>query len=310
MQVPPTGWCPAHCQAYAALLYSLLIRKYSWIYSHIVMLKLVRHLLLTGPIHELELAYLRNDAPMLTVILELHCPELPQSPRFGGVRQVEFPTALRPLVRDIYAATLLSFEPGANRRGRTIESPLRALHDATELAWTLETEAGLRGAGQMPDAMTYAQARALALRERANLLLSELEVREPNYYGPAGILRAPTAEYRERVDAVTQYVFHPLLFGRPLFADWEDASGRAQKGSEERLSQHCNAPAPHSSKGKAGMFIGSCQDRAPLGFHWLKGGDDPVDANPAQDVEGADGDRGRSLQCARVDAEQVNEAKP
>jgi hypothetical protein len=47
------------------------------------MLKLVRHLLLTGPIHELELAYLRNDAPMLAVIVELHSPELPQSPRFG-----------------------------------------------------------------------------------------------------------------------------------------------------------------------------------------------------------------------------------
>jgi hypothetical protein len=134
MQVSPTGWCPTHCQAYVALLYSLLIRKYSWIYGHIVMLKLVCHPLLTGPIHELELAYLRNDASMLTVILELHSPELPRSPRFGGVRQVEFPTALRPLVRDIYAATLLSFEPGANRRGRTIELPLRALHDATELA--------------------------------------------------------------------------------------------------------------------------------------------------------------------------------
>jgi hypothetical protein len=125
--------------------------------------------------------------------------------------------------------------------------------------------------------MTYAQARALALRERVNLLLSELEVREPYYYGPAGILRAPTAEYRERVDAVTQYVFHPLLYGRPLFADWEDASGRAKKGSKKRLSQHCNAPAPHSSKGKAGMFIGSCQDRAPLGFYWLKGEKSVVD---------------------------------
>jgi hypothetical protein len=277
MQVPPTRWCPTHCQAYAKLLYSLLIRKYSWIYGHIVMLKLVRHLLLTGPIHELELAYLRNDAPMLAVILELHSPELPRSPRFGGVRQFEFPTALRPLVRDIYAATLLSFEPSANRRGRTIESPLKALHDATELALTLQSEAGLRGAGRLPDAMTYAQARALALRERANLLLSELEVREPDYYGPAGILQPPTAEYRERAEAVTQYVFHPLLYGRPLFADWEDASGRAKRGSEERLSQHCNVPAPHSSKGKAGMFIGSCQDRAPLGFHWLKGGESVSD---------------------------------
>jgi hypothetical protein len=166
----------------------------------------------------------------------------------------------------------MSFEPGANRRGRTIESPLKALHDATELTWTLQTEAGSRGAGQLPDAITYAQAWALALRERANLLLFELEVREPDYHGPAGILQPPTAEYRERVDAVTQFVFHPLLYGRPLFADWEDASGRAKKGSEERLSQHCNAPAPYSSKGKAGMFIGSCQDRAPLGFHWLKGG--------------------------------------
>jgi hypothetical protein len=241
------------------------------------MLKLVRHLLLTGPIHELELAYLRNDAPMLAVILELHSLELSPSPRFGGVRQFEFPAVLRPLVRDIYAATLLSFEPGANRRGRTIESPLKALHDATELAWTLQTEAGSRGAGQSPDAMIDAQARALALRERANLLLSELEVREPDYYGHAGILQPPTAEYSERVDAVTQYVFHPLLYGRPLFADWEDASGRAKKGSEERLSQHRNAPAPHSSKGKAGMFIGSCQDRAPLGFHWLKGGESVSD---------------------------------
>jgi hypothetical protein len=168
------------------------------------MLKLVRHLLLTGPIHELELSYLRNDAPMLAVILELHSPELPRSLRFGGgrdsplsgaMRQFEFPAVLRPFIRDIYAAKLLSFESGANRRGRTIELSLRALLDASELAWTLQTEADLRGAGHSPDAMTYAQARALALRERANLLLSELEVRESDYYGPAGILRAPTAEY-------------------------------------------------------------------------------------------------------------------
>lgn len=53
--------------------------------------------------------------------------------------------------------------------------------------------------------------------------------------------------------------------------------GRGRKGSEERLTQHCSAPNPQSSKGRAGVFIACYQDRAPLGYHWLKGGESVLD---------------------------------
>jgi hypothetical protein len=120
--------------------------------------------------------------------------------------------------------------------------------------------------------MEYAEQRGVTLKRAANSLLFELEVCEPACYGEAGFLRAPSATYAERVLEVAQYAFHPLLFGRWRFADWEDKMGRGKKGSEERLSQHCSAPNPRSSKGRAGFFVASCQDRGPIGHHWLKGG--------------------------------------
>ncbi|GAQ93284.1 hypothetical protein KFL_014150010, partial [Klebsormidium nitens] len=219
--VAPTGWCPTHFQPYAALVHALLIPRYSWVFGHIVTLKLLRHLLLEGPVDERGLAYLTNDGPMLAAILRLH-------PTVGvqtGPRQYAFPAALRPLVRDIYATNLLCFEPSANRPSASSgRSPLAALLDATEHLWFLE-------------------------RERL----------------------------RACMGAVSIYAFHPLLYGRPQFTDWEDASGRGKKGSEERLAQHCGAPNPRSSKSRAGMFIACCQDRAPLGYHWLKGGESVSD---------------------------------
>ena len=125
--------------------------------------------------------------------------------------------------------------------------------------------------------MIYAEQRGAGLKGCANTLLFDLEVREPQCYGPNGFLREASAVYGERVGAVSIYDFQPLLYGRPQFTDWEDASGRGRKGSEERLAQHCGAPNPRSAKGRAGMFIACCQDRAPLGYHWPKGGESVSD---------------------------------
>ena len=272
--VAPTGWCPTHFQPYAALLHALLIPRYSWVFGHIVTLKLLRHLLLEGPVDERGLAYLINDGPMLAAILRLH----PTGGVQTGPWQYAFPAALRPLVRDIYATNLLCFEPSANRPSASSgRSPLAALFDATEHLWALERER-LRSLGNSGDpGMVYAEQRGNALKGAANALLFEIEVREPQCYGSDGFLREASAVYRERVGAVSIYDFHPLLYGRPQFTDWEDASGRGKKGSEERLAQHCGAPNPRSSKGRAGMFIACCQDRAPLGYHWLKGGESVSD---------------------------------
>jgi hypothetical protein len=266
--VGPTGWCPTHFQPYAALLHALLIPRYSWVFGHVVTLKLLRHALLEGPLDERGLAYLSNDGPMVAAILRLH-------PVAGGL--YTFPAALRPLVRDIYATNLLCFEPSANRPGPSSRSPLAALHDATEHLWAIEGER-LRLMGQLEAAaMEYAEQRGAALKRVANSLLFELEVREPQCYGEGGFLQVPSAAYVERVGAVSTYSFHPLLYGRPRFVDWEDEAGRGKRGSEERLTQHCSAPNPRSSKGRAGVFIACCQDRAPLGYHWLKGGESVSD---------------------------------
>ncbi|GAQ92099.1 hypothetical protein KFL_009210010 [Klebsormidium nitens] len=266
--VGSTGWCLTHFQPYGALLHALLIPRYSWVFGHVVTLKLLRHVLLEGPLDERGLAYLSNDGPMLAAVLRLH-------PVAGG--QYAFSATLRPLVRDIYATNLLCFEPSANRPGPALRSPLAALHDATEHLWAIEGEK-LRLAGRLEGAaMEYAEQRGAALKGAANSLLFELEVREPSCYKEGGFLRAPSAAYEERVGAVSTYSFHPLLYGRPRFVDGEDEAGRGKRGSEERLTQHCSAPNPRSSKGRAGMFIASCQDRAPLGYHWLKGGESVSD---------------------------------
>jgi hypothetical protein len=84
--VSTTGWCPTHFQPYAALLHALLIPRYSWVFGHIVTLKLLRHLLLEGPIDERGLTYLTNNGPMLAAILRLH-------PTAGVPRQYGFPAA-------------------------------------------------------------------------------------------------------------------------------------------------------------------------------------------------------------------------
>ncbi|GAQ90450.1 hypothetical protein KFL_006400060 [Klebsormidium nitens] len=267
-RVGATGWCPNHWQPYGALLHALLIPRYSWVFGHVVGLKLLRHLLLEGPLDERGMAYLSEDAPMLATILRLH-------PVAGGLYIC--PPTLRPLLRDIYATNLLCFEPSANRPTSSPRSPLAALHDATEHLWTIEGEK-LRLVGQPePAAMGYAERHAAALKRVANSLLFELETREPQCYGEGGFLSAPSVAYAERVQAVSSYDFHPLLYGRPQFLDWEDGTGRGKKGSEERLTQHCSAPNPRSSKGRAGVFIACCQDRAPLGYHWLKGGESVSD---------------------------------
>jgi hypothetical protein len=113
--VAPTGWCPTHFQPYAALLHALLIPRDNWVLGHIVTLKLLRHLLLEGPIDERGLAFLTIDAPMLAAILRLHST--------GGLsRLYAFPPTLRPLVRDMYAANLLCFKPSANRPGAALRS--------------------------------------------------------------------------------------------------------------------------------------------------------------------------------------------
>ena len=161
--VAPTGWCPTHFQPYAALMHALLIPRYSWVFGHIVTLKLLRHMLLEGPLDERGLAYLTNDGPMLAAILRLHS--------IGGVqtgpRQYAFPAALRPLVRDIYAANLLCFEPSANRPGHfNTRSPLAALLDATEHLRALECER-LRSPGNSGDpGMIYAEQRGATLKGR------------------------------------------------------------------------------------------------------------------------------------------------
>jgi hypothetical protein len=263
--VAQTGWCPTHFQPYGALLHALLIPRYSWVFGRIVTLKLLRHLLLECPLDARGLVYLFNDDPMLAAVLRLH-------PIACG--QYTFPATLRPLVRDIYATNLLCFEPSANRpAGPSSRSPLAALHDATEHLWALECKK-LRLAGQLEGAaMEYAERRGAALKGAANSFLFDLEVREPQCYEEGGFLRAPSVTYAERVGAVSTYSFHPLLYGRPRFVDWEDGEGRGRRSTEERLTQHCSAPNPRSSKGRAGVFIACCQDRAPLGYHWLKGGE-------------------------------------
>jgi hypothetical protein len=171
--VGSTGWCPTHFQPYGALLHALLIPRYSWVFGHVVTLKLLRHVLLEGPLDERGLAYLSNDGPMVAAILRLY-------PVAGGL--YAFPPTLRPLVRDIYATNLLCFEPSANRPGPSSRSPLAALHDATEHLWTIEAER-LRLMGQLEAAaMEYAERRGAALKRVANALLFELEVREPLCY--------------------------------------------------------------------------------------------------------------------------------
>ncbi|GAQ84251.1 hypothetical protein KFL_001820040 [Klebsormidium nitens] len=267
--VGPTGWCPTHFQAYGALLHALLIPRYSWVFGRVVTLKLLRHLLLEGPLDARGMAYLSNDGPMLAAVLHLH-------PTAEGLHA--FPKTLRPLVQDIYAMNLLCFEPSANRpSSHNSRSPLAALHDATEHLWTIEGER-LRLMGQLEAAaMECAEQRGAILKRAANLVLFKLEVREPPCYEDGGFLRAPSTLYAEQAAAVSAYAFHPLLYGRPRFVDWEDEAGRGKKGSEERLTQHCSAPNPRSSKGRAGIFIACCQDRAPLGYHWLKGGESVSD---------------------------------
>jgi hypothetical protein len=271
--VAPTGWCPTPFQLYAALLHALLVPRYSWVFGHIVALKLLRHLLLEGPLDKRGLAYLTNDGPMLAAILRLHSTVGVQT----GPRQYAFPAALRPIVRDVYAANLLCFEPSANRPSASGRSPLAALHNATEHLWAPECER-LRSVGNSSDpGIIYAEQRGAALKGAANTLLFDLEVREPECYGIDGFLREPSTVYRERVGAVSVYDFHPLLYGRPQFTDWEDSFGRGKKGSNERLAQHCGAPNPRSAKGRAGVFIACCQDRGPLGYHWIKGGESVSD---------------------------------
>lgn len=56
--VGATGWCPNHWQSYAALLHALLIPRNSWVFGHVVGLKLLRHLLLEGPLDERGMAFL------------------------------------------------------------------------------------------------------------------------------------------------------------------------------------------------------------------------------------------------------------
>jgi hypothetical protein len=104
--VGASGWCPTHFQPFGALLHALLIPRYSWVFGRIVTLKLLRHLLLEGPLDERGMAYLSEDGPMLAAILR-------HQPVGGGF--YAFPPALRPLLRDIYATNLLCFEPSVNR---------------------------------------------------------------------------------------------------------------------------------------------------------------------------------------------------
>jgi hypothetical protein len=191
--VGSTGWCPTHFQPYGALLHALLIPRYSWVFGHVVTLKLLRHVLLEGPLDERGLAYLSNDGRMLAAILRLH-------PVAGGV--YAFPPTLCPLVRDIYATNLLCFEPSANRPGPSSRLPLAALHDATEHLWVIEGER-LRLMGQLEAAaMDYAERQGAALKRVANSLRFELEVREPSCYSEGGFLRAPSAAYADRVGAI------------------------------------------------------------------------------------------------------------
>lgn len=145
---------------------------------------------------------------MLAAILRLH-------PVAGGL--YNFPPMLRPLIRDIYATNLLCFEPSANQPMSSSCLPLAALHDATEHLWSIESER-LRLVGQ-PEAtaMEYAEQHGAALKRVANSLLFELETCEPQCYGENGFLSAPSAVYRERVEAVSRYGFHPLLYGQPQF---------------------------------------------------------------------------------------------
>jgi hypothetical protein len=69
--VGATGWCPTHFQPYGALLHALLIPRYSWVFGHVVTLKLLRPVLFEGPLDERRLAYLSNDGPMVAAILRL-----------------------------------------------------------------------------------------------------------------------------------------------------------------------------------------------------------------------------------------------
>jgi hypothetical protein len=157
--VGATGWCPTHFQPYAALLHALLIPRYSWVFGHVVTLRLLRHLLLEGPLDERGMAYLSSNGPMLAAILRLH--------PVAGVAYA-FPPMLRLLIRDIYATNLLCFEPSANRPSSSSRSPLAALHDATEHLWTIEAEK-LRIVGQLDAAaMEYAGRHGAALKRAAD----------------------------------------------------------------------------------------------------------------------------------------------
>lgn len=236
-----TGWCPGHFHDLGALMHSLLTKDYSWIYCRILGLQLMRRLLLGGrALNSLELAYLRDDAPMIAAVLEFHSPELPtvQATDHGGhLKQYAFSPAVLPLMRDIYCTNLLAFEPSSNLRRATTPSPLRCLVDATDFLWGLE---GVEAGGDEEWA-----AKEVRLCERAKLLLEELEVRDPIYY-TNGTLRPASDEYKEQVERPSVYPFHPLLYERPHFIDWENTKGRSTK---ERLERHCALPERPHTKG-------------------------------------------------------------
>ncbi|GAQ92794.1 hypothetical protein KFL_011410020 [Klebsormidium nitens] len=271
--VPLTGWCSGHFHDLGALVHSLLTKDYSWIYCRILGLQLMRRLLLGGrALNNIELAYLRNDAPMIAAVLEFHSPQLPivhVAGQGGNMRQYAFPPALLPLMRDIYCTNLLAFEPFANLRRATTPSPLQCLVEATDFMWGLTGE-GVDTDGDAGEECTAKEAR---LCERAKLLLEELEVRDPSYYRD-GTLRPASSEYRDQVERPSAYGFHPLLFERPHFIDWENAEGRSSK---EKLERHCALPQKPHTKGQVGLFILACPHRAPLGYHYMKGAESVSD---------------------------------
>jgi hypothetical protein len=225
--VDASGWCPTHFQPYAALLHALLIPRYSWVFGHVVTLRLLRQLLLEGPLDERGMAYPSNDGPMLAAILRLH-------PVAGGA--YAFSPMLRLLICDIYATNLLCFEPSANRPGSSSRSPLAALHDATEHLWTIEAKK-LRIVGQMDAAaMEYAGRHGAVLKRAANSLLIELKVCEPECYGVGGFLSVPSATYAERAKAVSLYDFH--LCCTSGHGSWIGRMRRAVAKRDRRSGSH------------------------------------------------------------------------
>ena len=75
-------------------------------------------------------------------------------------------------------------------------------------------------------------------------------MRDPPYYTD-GTLRPASSEYRDQVERPSAYGFHPLLFERPHFIDWENAEGRSSK---EKLERHCALPQKPHTKGQVGAF--------------------------------------------------------